>query len=305
MANALLEKLKASGSIKVTTLSDSVLFNEKDVIPISVPILNIAFSGKLEGGLVSGLTIFAGPSKHYKSSMGLVCMKAYMDKYPDAIALFYDSEYGITPDYVTSFGIDADRVLHIPILHVEQLKFDIVKRLEEIKRGEKVFIFIDSVGNLASKKEVDDAMDEKSVADMSRSKALKSLFRIITPHLTTKDLPCIVIGHTYQTLEMFSKQVLSGGCLVEGTKLIMADGSFKNIQDIQVGDFVKTQNGCYPVTKTWNPETLFDGIPECYEIEFDDGSSVICSDEHEFLVDGKWVYAQNLSVGHEVGMLAE
>jgi hypothetical protein len=99
----------------------------------------------------------------------------------------------------------------LPIEHLEQLKFDISKRLEEIERGDKVIIFIDSVGNLASKKEVEDALDGKSVADMTRARVMKSLWRIVTPHLTTKDIPCIAVNHTYQTMEMFSKAVMSGG----------------------------------------------------------------------------------------------
>jgi hypothetical protein len=86
-----------------------------------------------------------------------------------------------------------------------------VKRLEEIKKGDKVVVFIDSIGNLASKKESEDALDEKSVADMSRSKAIKSLFRIITPHLTMKDIPAICVAHVYNTMEMYSKTIVSGG----------------------------------------------------------------------------------------------
>lgn len=300
MTNKLLEKLKAAGSIKVTTLAESPLFNDKDFVPTAVPSINVAFSGRLDGGMCSGLTIVAGPSKHFKSSMSLIMVKAYMDKYSDGICLFYDSEYGVTPDYVTDHGIDTERVIHIPIEHVEQLKFDIVKRLEQIERGDRVIIFIDSIGNLASKKEVEDALDEKSVADMSRAKALKSLFRIITPHLTTKDIPCIAVNHTYQSIELYSKAIVSGGCLLEGTKLIMADDSEKEIQEIKVGDLVKTQYGNYPVTATWNPQTLLEGTPECYEIEFEDGSVVTCSDEHEFLVDGKWVYARDLLEGTKV-----
>jgi RecA/RadA recombinase len=138
-------------------------------------------------------------------------IKAYMDKYKDAVCLFYDSEFGITPDYIKTNGIDTSRVIHLPIEHLEQLKFDISKRLEEIERGDKVIIFIDSVGNLASKKEVEDALDGKSVADMTRARVMKSLWRIVTPHLTTKDIPCIAVNHTYQTMEIYSKAVMSGG----------------------------------------------------------------------------------------------
>ena len=209
---SLLDRIKSAGSIKTTSiLSESFFFNEKDQVPTEVPIINVALSGKLDGGLSSGLTFLAGPSKHFKSLLGLMLVKAYTKKYPDSVCLFYDSEFGITPEYIKSNGIDTSRVIHVPIEHIEQLKFDISKRLEEIKRGDKVIIFIDSVGNLASKKEVDDALDGKSVADMTRAKTLKSLFRIVTPHLTTKDIPCIVINHTYMEQTMYPKAIMSGG----------------------------------------------------------------------------------------------
>lgn len=210
--NQLLERIKKAGSIKqASILSESSFFNAKDCVQTTLPILNVAFSGSLSGGLVSGLTVFAGASKSFKTLLGLYCMKAYFDKYPDSIALVYDSEFGITPDYLSSVGIDTNRVIHIPIEHIEMLKFDVVKRLEEIKRGDKVFLMIDSLGALSSKKEVEDALDEKSVSDMTRAKAIRSLLRIITPHLTMKDIPMIVINHVYQTMELYSKAVVGGG----------------------------------------------------------------------------------------------
>lgn len=215
MSNALMERMLKAGSIKTAeVLSKSSYFNEKDIIQTSLPILNVAFSGELTGGMVSGLTILAGESKSYKTLLSLYCMKAYLDKYEDAIGILYDSEFGITPEYLIQQGIDPDRVVHIPVEHIEQLKFDIVKRLEEIKRGDKVFTMVDSLGLLPSKKEVDDAVDEKSVADMTRAKAIRSLFRIITPHLTTKDIPCVVINHVYKTMEMYAQNVVSGGTAV-------------------------------------------------------------------------------------------
>jgi hypothetical protein len=104
-----------------------------------------------------------------------------------------------------------DRVIHTPITDIEKLKFDIVKQLEEIGRDDKVVIVIDSVGNLASKKETDDALEGKSVADMSRAKALKSLFRMVTPHLTIKDIPLIVVNHTYKEMALYPRDIVSGG----------------------------------------------------------------------------------------------
>ena len=209
---SLLEKMLKSGSIKgAAVLAKSNFFNAKESIPTDLPILNIAFSGSLDGGLLPGLTVVAGASKSFKTMLSLYCMKAYLDKYKDGIAILYDSEFGITPEYIKSFDIDIERVIHIPIMNIEELKFDIVGRLNEIEKKDKVFIMIDSIGNVASKKEVEDAENEKSVADMSRAKQLKSLFRIITPHLTTKNIPCLAINHIYMEQGLYPKAIVSGG----------------------------------------------------------------------------------------------
>lgn len=87
---------------------------------------------------------------------------------------------------------------------------------------------------------------------------------------------------------------------MEGTKVQMEDGSFKEIQLIRVGEKVKTKDGVNEVVNTWNPETLEEGTPECYEIEFEDGSKVVCSDKHKFLVNGEWVEAKNLKENIDV-----
>ena len=210
--NKLMEKILKNSTTKYTTvLSESDFFNKKDTIPTDVPIINIAFSGDLDGGIQSGLTLLAGPSKTFKTNVALVCVRAYLNKYKDAVCVLYDSEGGSTPEYLKSQGVDPSRVIHIPIEHLEMLKFDMVKQLKEIDRGDKVIFVIDSIGNTASLKELQDALDEKTVAEMQRAKVIKGLFRMVTPSLVNKDVPCIAICHTYETMEMFSKQVISGG----------------------------------------------------------------------------------------------
>lgn len=209
---SLIDKMKKNSTIKDTeVLTKSQFFNKKDMIATSVPAINIALSGRLDGGLTPGLTMFAGPSKHFKTLFSLICAKAYLDKYPDAVLMFYDSEFGTPQAYFESVGIDLERVLHTPITDIEQLKFDSMQQLQALERGEHVIFVIDSIGNLASKKEVEDALDGKSVADMSRAKQLKSLFRMITPHLTLKDIPMVVVNHTYKEIGLFPKDIVGGG----------------------------------------------------------------------------------------------
>jgi RecA/RadA recombinase len=187
------------------------MFKEKEFVMTDLPVLNIAFSGRVDGGILPGLTILAGESKTFKSALSLYCMKAYLNKYSDAVGILYDTEFGITPEYIKTFGIDPDRVIHIPVEHVEQLKFDFMKKLEAVEKGDHVFFMVDSIGMLASKKEVDDAAEEKSVADMSRAKALRSLLRLITVQLSTKSIPCFMINHVYAEIGMFPKTVIPGG----------------------------------------------------------------------------------------------
>jgi hypothetical protein len=102
-------------------------------------------------------------------------------------------------------------VLHTPLTDIEQLKHDIMQQLTQLERGDKLIIVVDSIGNLASKKEVDDAVEGKSVADMSRAKQVKSLFRMVTPHLNLKDIPMVVVNHTYMEIGMFPKAIVGGG----------------------------------------------------------------------------------------------
>ena len=209
---SLLDKLKKNTTIKDTAiLARSIFFQEKDMVQTSIPAVNIALSGSIDGGFTPGLTMWAGPSKHFKTAFSLIMAKAYQDKYPDAVVLFYDSEFGTPQSYFQNFGIDKERVIHTPITDVEQLKFDIMAQLSQIERGERIMILIDSIGNLASKKEVEDALDQKSVGDMTRAKQIKSLFRMVTPHLTMKDIPMVVVNHTYMEIGMFPKAIVGGG----------------------------------------------------------------------------------------------
>lgn len=215
--SSLLSRLKSVGAkdTGADIVSQSSFFHERSVTKTTVPIINAAFTGDIDGGLVSGLTVISGDSKTFKSAISLYCMSAYLKKHEDAVAIFYDTEGGITSELLEKFDVDQDRVLHIPVEHIEQLKFDMVKKLDEIKKGDHVFFMVDSIGQISSKKEVDDAIDEKSVSDMTRAKALRSLLRLSTMQLMKKDIPCIMINHVYDSIGgLYPTKVIPGGTAV-------------------------------------------------------------------------------------------
>lgn len=190
---------------------DSSLFTEEDITPTSCYALNIALGGELDGGITPGLTALAGPSKHFKTNFAIFMAAEYMKAHPKCAMLFYSSEFGSPKAYFESYGVDENRVIVTPVTNIELLKNDLMKQLDGLQKDDEIIIILDSLGNLASRKEVEDALNEKTVTDMTRAKAIKALFRMVTPILALKRIPMLVINHTYQTQEMFSKAVMSGG----------------------------------------------------------------------------------------------
>jgi RecA/RadA recombinase len=210
--SALRDKLLKNTTIEHTAvLSESKIYGKGDMIPTVVPMMNVALSGRLDGGLTPGLLQVTGPSKHFKSNFTLLLCSAFLNKYPEGIILFYDSEFGTKASYFDSFNLPMDQFVHSPITDLEQFKFDLMQQVEGLTREDKVMIIVDSLGSLASKKEVEDALSGKSAADMTRAKQIKSVFRMVTPHLVIKDIPMVAINHIYMTQEMYSKPVVSGG----------------------------------------------------------------------------------------------
>lgn len=209
---SILEKIRKASTIKDSAiLSQSKFFNKKDMIQTAIPAMNVALSGELDGGFVPGLTLWCGPSKHFKSMFSLIMAKSYMDKYPDAVMIFYDCEFGTPAAYFSSLQIDTSRILHVPIMNMEEFKFDVIKQLEGLDRGDRVIFVVDSLGNMSSKKEMEDAIEGKSVADMSRAKQMKSIFRMITPYLNRLDIPMVAVNHIYMEQGLYPKAIVSGG----------------------------------------------------------------------------------------------
>lgn len=209
---SLLEKIKKTSIIKdAAVLAESKFFTKKDMIPTSIPAMNVALSGELDGGFVPGLTLWCGPSKHFKSMFSLIMAKSYMEKYPDSVMIFYDCEFGTPEAYFDTLQLDKNRIIHIPIMNMEEFKFDCMKQLENLERGDRVIFVVDSLGNMSSKKEMEDAIEGKSVQDMSRAKQMKSIFRMITPYLNRLDIPMVAVNHIYMEQGMYPKAIVSGG----------------------------------------------------------------------------------------------
>lgn len=209
----LLKKLRKNTILKPETLKNSKYFTDETFIGTNVPLLNLALSGRLDGGLPKGIVQIAAPPKHFKTNFMIELIKGFQkdNEGKDYVVVLYDSELGSTPSYYEKAGVDTERIDHRPIRSVEELKADVANLMEDVSEGDRVLVCVDSIGMLRSTKETEDAKDNKLTVDMTRAKQLKSFFRIVTGEAAIKQIPMVIINHSYQTQEMYSKEVAAGG----------------------------------------------------------------------------------------------
>ena len=81
-----MDKLKKNSKMSETyVLSDSIFFTESVMVATDVPMINVALSGSLDGGITPGLTVLAGPSKHFKTSFALKMAASYLREKPESV----------------------------------------------------------------------------------------------------------------------------------------------------------------------------------------------------------------------------
>jgi RecA/RadA recombinase len=84
--------------------------------------------------------------------------------------------------------------------------------MEQPKEERKPLMFVlDSLGMLATNKEVQDATDDKNVRDMTKAQLIKSCFRILTLKMGKANIPMIVTNHTYDVIGAYHPTKEMGG----------------------------------------------------------------------------------------------
>ena len=249
-------------------------------------IFNALVSGSIFGG-VSGnkITAIAGESSTGKTFFSLAVVKNFLDINPDGYCLYFDTEAAITKSLLESRGIDTSRLVVVNVVTVEEFRGKALKAVDlylkkpEGERNPCMFV-LDSLGMLSTSKEINDALNDKEVRDMTKSQLIKGAFRMLTLKLGQANIPMIVTNHTYDVIGAYvPTKEMGGGCLVAGTKIQTVKGSVP-IESIQVGDKVRTMFGYSYVT-----DTFCFNDKEVFEMELEDGEIVKCSADHKFLVD--------------------
>lgn len=179
--------------------------------------LNAALTGSVWGGFPNNRSIaIAGPSGTGKTYLILNAVRE-AQKLGYSI-IYYDSENAVDKSLVEKFGIDPAKLRYEPCNTVQEFRSSVTNltkmMLDAKKKGSelpRVMVILDSAGNLATQKEIDDAASGSDKSDMTRARLLKSTFRILMTQMGICKIPFLFTNHVYQTQDLFSKTVAGGG----------------------------------------------------------------------------------------------
>lgn len=212
LTSKILKMAQKASKRPVSLLSESGFVAKEVLATLPIPGLNLAHSGRFDGGISYGSHQILGESKTFKTLFGIIQVGAYLDTYPDATAIFLDSEGGANENYWISCGIDMSRVIHLMVTSVEEYSNLIIPILDQISVDEHVIIFTDSIGQMGSIKELANTMaGEAGKQDFTRAKSLNSFWRLAVPLINLSKTPFIWIGSHYDTIDMYNPVALSGG----------------------------------------------------------------------------------------------
>ena len=238
---------RIKGLVETISKKTGIVIDNQDskkqtFINTGIYVLNALLSRSIRrGGIMKNrITIFAGPPQCGKSYICYnIARNAQLDEYN---VIYIDTEYSIEKEELSRFGVDIDpeRLMLIRSNKVEDLKLFLTQLLDQLKQDKikglevgKTMIILDSIGQLASIKEVEDALEGKNKADMSRAKAIKSLFRIINSDLGYLNIPLIATNHIYMTQDLFPQMVMGGG---EGAMYSASTVIYMTIAKLKTGE---------------------------------------------------------------------
>jgi len=191
--------------------------DEQKFIGTGSYILNALLSGSIYGGIPDNrVTAIAGEQATGKTFYAIGIANHFLDANPEGAVFYFDSEAAATGDLFKNRGLDTDRVWHFPVDTIEEFRTQIIRILDNLLKTPQedrkpLLIVLDSLGMLASSKELEDALADKQVRDMTKTQSIKSVFRIITSKLGKLKVPMIVTNHTYKTMNMYGDQSEMGG----------------------------------------------------------------------------------------------
>lgn len=209
-----LSKVSELGSI----LTENKFSKIDEYIPTGNYVLNAQLSGSLFGGIPNTRSVaLSGESGVGKS---FLCLNIAREAQKMGYYIIYcDSESAIDEDIARKFGLDPEKIRYQPVNTIKTLKNFCANLYDQLKEKKdkgyetpKIMMIVDSIGNLATEKERNDALAGSDKKDMTRAGDIRSLFRIITTDLAELKIPLVFTNHSYTSVGAYvPTQIMSGG----------------------------------------------------------------------------------------------
>lgn len=219
MSNSFLDSMmKAAGNKYASIAEDGVEGSDVNCfIDTGSYAFNALLSGSLHGG-IAGNKIFAlaGEQATGKTWFAMSLVKSFLDANPKAICMYFDSESAITQDMIAVRGIDASRMVIVPVATVEEFRHQVLKvvaaYVEAGASATPMIMVLDSLGMLSTAKEMEDTAKGATTTDMTRAKVIKATFRVLTLELGRVGIPLIMTNHTYDKIgSNYPEKEMGGG----------------------------------------------------------------------------------------------
>ena len=232
---------------------------EKKFISTGVYIVDAAMSGRLLGGGIATnrISVFAGESGAGKSFLAYsVAKNAQKEGYS---VIYIDTEQSVDLEDLPKFGVDNDleKFRLIRSNKVEDINITLTQLIDELKEQKmsgyelpKLMIILDSLGQMASNKEKEDLLKGNIKQDMTKAKAIGSMFRSINNDLGYLDIPMIVCNHTYLTMDLFPQHVMKGGLSLLYTASVIGFMTKSKLKTGEEDDMDLGQSGISVLFKT-------------------------------------------------------
>ena len=219
MNDFLKDVIKETGNEYAQVVSEGVEAGDvESFIDTGSYVFNALLSGSLYGGLPQNkITALAGESATGKTYFLMGMVKNFLDQNPNGGVVYFESESAITKQMVVDRGIDAERMVILPVTTVQEFRHQALKVLDRYMQQDvdirrPLFMCLDSLGMLSTTKEVEDSADGKETRDMTRAQVLKAAFRVLTLKLGKAKVPMVVTNHTYDVVgSMFPTKEMGGG----------------------------------------------------------------------------------------------
>ena len=216
--NFLQDVVKEIGNEYASLVSDGVAAGDTEqYIDTGSYIFNALVSGSIYGGVPGNkITAIAGESSTGKTFFCLGIVQHFLESNPDAGVIYFESESAITKDMIVNRGIDAQRMMIVPVTTVQEFRTQSIrildKYLEQKEEDRKPMMFVlDSLGMLSTTKEITDSAAGAETRDMTRAQVVKAIFRVLTLKLGKANVPLLVTNHTYDVVGAYVPTKEMGG----------------------------------------------------------------------------------------------